>query len=319
MNQTTIAENTIQLGNSGLMVPPLGIGTWQWGDTFFWGYGRGTFTDDDIRQAFEAALQAGVSFFDTAEAYGRGRSETILGNLIRQSGQPVLVATKFMPLPLRLRRANLLSALQASLKRLQMTTVDLYQIHWPSLPVSIETWMQAMAEAAGKGWLRAVGVSNYNALQMSRAHAELQRAGLPLASNQVEYSLLERSIERNGVLSLAQELGVTIIAYSPLRKGILTGKYSPANPPPGVRSRMYGPAYLARVQPLIDALGRIGQAHGGRTPGQVALNWTICKGTLPIPGPKNLRQAQDNLGALGWRLTPEEIAELDGLSDRVAG
>jgi aryl-alcohol dehydrogenase-like predicted oxidoreductase len=141
---------------------------------------------------------------------------------------------------------------------------------------------------------------------------------VPLASNQVHYSLLNRGIERSGLLALCRELGVTVIAYSPLEKGMLTGKYTPDNLPGGLRNRMYQRAYLERIRPLIQRLRELGEAHGGKSPAQVALNWIICKGAIPIPGAKNARHARDNAGALGWRLSDDEVAELDHLSDKVA-
>ncbi|MCS6911395.1 MAG: aldo/keto reductase, partial [Anaerolineales bacterium] len=115
------------------------------------------------------------------------------------------------------------------------------------------------------------------------------------------------------LLALCHELDIRFIAYSPLEQGLLTGKYTPQNPPPGIRSQRYR-NLLARIQPLITALREIGEAHGGKTPAQVALNWCICKGTLPIPGAKNAKQAEQNAGALGWRLTQEEVARLDRVS-----
>jgi aryl-alcohol dehydrogenase-like predicted oxidoreductase len=150
-----------------------------------------------------------------------------------------------------------------------------------------------------------------------RAHAALARRGVPLASNQVEYSLLDRKPETSGLVSVCRDLSVTIIAYSPIAKGVLTGKYTPDNIPPGMRSRIYNQKYLAKIQPLIGVLKEIGQTHGNKTPSQVALNWLICKGAVPIPGAKNLRQVQENFGALGWRLTDEEVAKLDEMSKRV--
>ena len=207
-------------------------------------------------------------------------------------------------------------ALHHSLDRLGLESVDLYQMHWPFPPVSIDTWMDAMADAVQAGLIRAVGVSNYNVEQTRRAYDALARRGVPLASNQVDYSLLQRKPETNGLLALCQQLNVTLIAYSPLAQGLLTGKYTPQNPPPGLRGRRYG-GILARIQPLTGLLREVGQAHGGKTPAQVALNWTISKGTVPIPGAKNARQAIDNAGALGWRLADAEVAALDAASARV--
>jgi len=306
------------LGHSDVWVSPIGIGTWAWGDKLLWGYGRGGYTDADLQAAFQAAFTAGITFFDTAEVYGSGTSERLLGRFIGEANANVIVATKFLPFPWRLRRADLLNALRRSLERLGLKRVDLYQMHWPLPPVSIERWMEAMAEAVESGLTRAVGVSNYNAAQMRRAHAALARHGLPLASNQVQYSLLARAPERNGLLAACRELGVTLIAYSPLAKGTLTGKYTAQNPPPGPRGRRYPRQWLARLEPLIGLMKGIGQAHGGKTPSQVALNWAMCKGTVPIPGVKNMRQAEDNIGALGWRLTDAEVRALETLTSNLA-
>lgn len=304
---------TIPLGKTDIRVTPLGIGTWQWGDSMFWGYGK-DYAEDEIKAAFDASLAAGVAFFDTAEIYGQGRSERFLGRFIGGNGQRPIVATKFMPLPWRLGKAALRSALRGSLARLGLTQVDLYQVHWPTPPVPVEIWADALADVIDAGLARAVGVSNFSADQMRRAHAVLTKRGIPLASNQVEYSLLHRAPERNGLLQTCRELGVTLIAYSPLAKGMLTGKYTPGNPPPGFRNRRYRSELLADIRPLISLLREVGEAHGGKTPGQVALSWLICKDALPIPGAKSARQAQDNAGALGWRLTPDEVAALDQAS-----
>ncbi len=301
------------LGNTDIAISPLGIGTWAWGDKWMWGYGK-SHTDADIRAAFDAALAAGINFFDTAEVYGLGRSERLLGQLIRESGQSVVVASKFMPFPFWLTRHALCRELRGSLKRLGMTQVDLYQMHFPLPPVPIETWMDAMADAVEARLVRAVGVSNYNQAQMERAHRALARRGIRLASNQVFYSLLHRDPEFNGVAQLCKDLNVTLIAYSPLEKGILTGKYTPDNPPPGMRKRIYNREYLQKTQPLLEIMHDIGEAHGGKTAAQVALNWLICKGAVPIPGAKNQRQVVSNIGALGWRLTDDEVAILDELS-----
>jgi aryl-alcohol dehydrogenase-like predicted oxidoreductase len=289
------------------------MGTWAWGDRFYWGYGR-SYSEADLQAAFRAALAAGINLFDTAEVYGPGRSERLLGQFTRGAVQPPVVASKFAPLPWRLRRGSLLRALRGSLKRLGMESLGLYQIHWPLPHVSVETWMGGLAEAAEQGLTSAVGVSNYNVDQMRRAHSALAKRGVPLASNQVEFSLLQRKPERNGLLKACRELGITLIAYSPLGQGLLTGKYTPDKPPPGVRGRRYGQRRLVQIGPLIALLQEIGGAHGGKTTVQVALNWIICKGAVPIPGAKNARQAQENAGALGWRLTDEQIAALDTVS-----
>ncbi len=308
---------TISLGATEIRVSQLGIGAWAWGDRLFWGYGRG-YQSKDVQEAFEASLEAGIDFFDTAEVYGQGRSEKLLGQFIHLSGARVLVATKFIPLPWRLSKGSLLKALRGSLKRLGLEQVALYQIHQPLPPLSPETWAEALADAVEQGLTRAVGVSNYDEEKMRRAHLVLTRRGIPLASNQVEYSLLNRQVEFNHLLQTCHEMNVTLIAYSPLAQGVLTGKYTPENPPPGIRGRFYNRAKIERVQPLLRKMHEIGRGHDGKTIAQVALNWVICKGALPIPGAKNAPQARENTGALGWRLSPEEIAALDELSAQVS-
>lgn len=290
----------------------IGLGTWQWGDRFFWGFGNG-YWEDDLRASFDATVAAGIRLFDTAEVYGQGRSEQYLGQFLRASGQRAFVATKFMPFPWRLGKGSLRSALNGSLRRLALSSIDLYQIHWPFPPMPIETWMDALADGVEAGLIRAAGVSNYNGRETLRAHEALKERGVPLASNQIPYNLLDRRIEKSGLLGLCRELGVRVIAYSPLAQGLLTGKYTPNNPPPGARRGRYR-RVLPKLEPIIALLRRIGE-EGGRTPAQVALNWCICKGTLPIPGAKNARQAEQNAGAVGWRLTEEEVEELDRVSD----
>jgi aryl-alcohol dehydrogenase-like predicted oxidoreductase len=301
----------------------MGVGTWQWGDTFIWQYGRG-YSAEEVRAAFKAALAAGLTFFDTAEVYGFGRPERFLGEFMHTpegAQAQVRVATKFAALPWRPTASSVVRALRGSLKRLGLPAVDLYQIHWPLPLLSIETLMSGLADAVDAGLARAVGVSNYSLEHTQRAHAALARRGVALASNQVHYSLLNRQVERAGLLAQCTALGVKVIAYSPLEMGLLSGKYTPERPLPGSRARRYSPAYLARIQPLIGRLRQMGEAHAGpdgaRNPAQVALNWTVCKGTLPIPGAKNAQQVQQNAGAVGWRLTADEVAELDELSQAV--
>jgi aryl-alcohol dehydrogenase-like predicted oxidoreductase len=313
-------EDPISLGKTDIRISPIGLGTWQWGDRAMWSYGV-THTDRDIHEALRKSIEGGIDFFDTAELYGKGRSEVLLGECLREmapagSGVPVVVATKFAPLPFRLRKGALVRALRASLARLGLARVDLYQVHFPYSLVPIPVWANALADAVEAGLTRSVGVSNYSAGQMRRAHEVLSRRGIPLASNQVEYHLLNRKVERNGVLQSCWELGVALIAYSPLAKGLLTGKYTPENRPPGLRKYTARSGRLSSIQPLLGLMREVGQAHEGKSPAQVALNWIVCKGAVPIPGAKNAHQAQENAAAAGWRLAAAEIAALDDMSRR---
>jgi len=308
-------NDTISTETRFLHAVEFGLGAWQWGDRLIWQYGQ-THSDEDCRAAFDVSLEAGVRFVDTAEVYGSGRSERLLGQFLQETDQPVLVATKFFPFPWRWTKKSLLRALKRSLERIGVETVDLYQVHQALPPISIETWMEAMAEAVEEGLTRTVGVSNYNQTQMLQAYSTLSRKNIPLAANQVTYSLLNRNIEYDGLLARCKELGVRVIAYSPIEKGLLTGKYTPENPPPGVRGRRYGDL-LPKIGPLLKLMTGIGQEHGGKSKTQVALNWCICKGTLPIPGAKNADQAEENAGALGWKLTEEEVVKLDDASNAI--
>ena len=291
----------------------LGIGTWAWGDKLVWGYGN-SYSEADIREAFKVCVGGGIRFFDSAEVYGQGKAETILGELCAQEDEEFVTATKMMPFPWRLFHNSLKFALQNSLRRLRVNQVQLYQMHWPLPPVKVDTWMDRMAEVVDAGMVKAVGVSNYTLEQTITAHEALKKRGLRLASNQVEYHLLERRIEQNGLMEYCLEEGIKIIAYSPLAMGILTGKYTPENPPAGTRAAQYNRSYLEKIQPLIKTLTRIGNDADGKSAGQVAINWCIQKGTLPIPGVKNAAQAVQNLGAIGWQLDAEEMALLDEVS-----
>jgi len=294
----------------------IGLGAWSWGDRMVWNYGK-DFSDADIEAGFQTSLENGISFVDTAEIYGNGRSERLLGRFLKNTESPVIVATKFFPLPWRWTSASLTRSLRNSLNRLGLERVDLYQIHMPGLLIPIETYVEGLASAVRLGLARAVGVSNYDKNQMQRAFTILAKYDIPLASNQIEYNLLNRSVEKNGLLARCQELGIRVIAYSPLAMGILTGKYSLEKPPKGLRAAKYS-GVLKEIQPLLKLMTGIGQDWGGKSPAQIAINWCICKGTLPIPGAKNSHQAEMNAGSGGWRLTPDQIKLLDDASDALA-
>lgn len=302
---------TIQLGSSGATVTALGVGTWSWGDTLFWAYGK-DFGAEDVAGAFQASVEAGVTFFDTAEIYGLGESERLIGKFCQQTSQPVQIATKYFPVPWRWNRAAITEALTASLERLQTSQISLYQIHWPlEFLLKTKDFMEVLADEVKKGRIQSVGVSNYSAKQMTEAHEYLSAKGIPLAVNQVPYSLLTRQIEQNGTMAKARQLGVTILAYSPLAQGLLTGKYTDQTVKDLQGARRIDPRFspkgLQKREPLFAALKEIGTKYD-KTPAQVSLNWLICQGNvIPIPGAKNADQARQNAGALGWSLTPEEV------------
>ena len=312
-----MADDAITLAGCDRSVLPLGVGTWAWGDRSTWGMGGydPALTETTIAEALDASLDAGATLFDTAEVYGDGESERIIGRLLAADPSRrdrAVLATKFMPMPWKLDVGRALRrSLLASLERLGVESVDLYQLHGPISLRSHAALAEALAEVRADGLVRSVGVSNYSIREMGAIHAELAARGVPLASNQIEVSLLRRRPETTGLLRACRELGVVPLAYSPIGQGRLTGKYSTAEPPPGARSFSAHP--MERVDPVVAELRRVGDAHD-RTPAQVALRWLIQKGTVPIPGAKNADQARQNAGALGWSLADDELAALDAVA-----
>jgi aryl-alcohol dehydrogenase-like predicted oxidoreductase len=309
------ATDRIVLAGSDVAIPPLGVGTWAWGDKGVWGMGGydHSLTESTIRDAWDASIDAGVVLFDTAEVYGRGESERIIGRLLASDPgvrSRVVIATKFMPSPWKVNvRTQLLASARHSLERLGCGVIDLYQIHGPVSLRSHDAMAEALAAAHGEGLVKAVGVSNYSTKETRSIDAALRKRGLRLASNQIEFSLLRTMPRSVGLLDCCRELGVVPLAYSPIGQGRLTGKYSASNPPPGGRTFSAHP--WEQVDAIVAELRRIGERHDGRTPSQVALAWLIAQGAVPIPGAKNRSQAEQNAGALGWRMTDEELARLD--------
>jgi aryl-alcohol dehydrogenase-like predicted oxidoreductase len=311
-------SKTISFVGCDSAVAPLGVGTWAWGDRDTWGMGGydSALTEASIEQAWDASLAAGVTLFDTAEVYGKGESERIIGKLLASDPDrksSVLVATKFMPLPHKPRlRTAMRTAVLGSLERLGLDCIDLYQIHGPISLRTHAAMADALANIHAEGLIRAVGVSNYSIREMSSIQAALAARGLSLASNQIEFSPLRRMPETSGLLQACRDLAVVPLAYSPIGQGRLTGKYSAANPPPGKRTFSAHP--MERIDLIVENLRRIGLAHGDKTPSQVALQWIISKGAVPIPGAKNAGQATENAGALGWHLSAEQIEAIDALA-----
>lgn len=315
------------LGPTDLTVSPIGLGCWQFSR------GRGlvgkywaTVHQETVNQIVQASLTGGVTWFDTAEVYGGGASELSLSRALLDLQVPreqFLIANKWFP-AFRTAR-SVVSTFPAREHAMQGITVDLHQIHQPFSLSSPEKEMAAMAALYHQGKIRAVGVSNFSETHMRRAHTALRTHSIPLATTQVRYSLIDREIERNGILDAAQELGITIIAYSPLGQGILTGRFHGDNaetirsrPGPRKWMRRFRPAGLAATAPLVEELERIAAAHSTpdhtATPAQIALAWTIQRhGTtmVAIPGATSVRQAQSNAAAQTIRLTTTEIQQLD--------
>ncbi len=312
------------LGNTGIEVTPIGLGVMQFSGA------KGIFKammpdiDQDEKNAIvQAALIGGISWFDTAEMYGLGQSEHSLVEALRAAGksdEDVIIGTKWFPLLRTARSIN--RTISKRIHYLDGFTIDLHMVHQPIGLSSPEEEMQAMARLVEAGLIRSVGVSNFSAERMRRAHTELEKFGLPLAVNQVEYSLLQRNIESNGILQTAQELGVTIVSWGPLASGLLSGNYH-KDPEifesmPIIRRRRLRPR-VERTQPLIDALNEIAPKYGA-TPAQVALNWLIHfngESVVAIPGASKVYQAEQAAAAMNFALTEDELSKLDQVSNQV--
>jgi len=311
-------------------LPPIGLGAWAWGDSLFWGYDPKN--DDELRQVYDYAtsrsagsskIKSGV-LFDSAEVYGFGVSEKLLGKFsggINDSNKDdgVVIATKFAALPTRTKASDVVKACEASVKRLGGRTIDLYQIHFPNA-WSNEAYWDGLADCYDRGLVKAVGVSNYGKDAMRACHASLAKRGIPLATNQIQLSLLYNHPLENGLLQACDDLGVKVLAYSPLALGFLTGKYTsldnlPKGPRKSVGKKLIG---SEDYQNLLKVMQVVVKNHGGDTTmSQVALNWTRAKGAIPIPGARTVRQAEQNYGALEWNLTKEEERMLDEASAKV--
>ncbi|KAH0436098.1 hypothetical protein IEQ34_026479 [Dendrobium chrysotoxum] len=303
-----------------LSVSPMGFGTWAWGNQLLWGYQEEM--DDSLQETFNLAVRNGITFFDTADSYGtgrfNGRSEMLLGKFIREYKgtnkvrDNIVIATKFAAYPWRLTSGQFLRACKSSLSRMQLDQIGIGQLHWstanyaPLQELALWDGLVAMYE---KGLVRAVGVSNYGPKQLLKIHDYLKSRGVPLCSAQIQFSLLSFGDDQMELKAVCDSLGIQLISYSPLGLGMLTGKYSASKLPRGPRAVLFR-QILPRLDRLLDSLREIAQRRD-KTMSQVAINWCICKGTIPIPGVKSVRQAEENLGSLGWRLSSDEISELE--------
>ena len=309
------------LGRTNINITPIGLGVMEFaGGGGLMGFAFPLIGQDEKNATVKAALDGGINWFDTAELYGKGVSEASLAAALKAAGKKddeVVVATKWWPL-FRTAR-NIPRTIHDRIRFLDGYTISLYMVHQPYGFSSPEAEMEAMADLVEAGKIRSVGISNFNPKQMRRAHQTLQKRGIPLAVNQVQYSLLDRSIERNGILDTARELGITIIAYTPLASGLLTGKYH-KNPELLQKKPWFWRARLKngveKSRPLVTALEEIGAKYNA-TPAQVALNWVINSHgdtVVTIPGATKVHQAQESAGAMKFKLSEDEMARLNELS-----
>jgi aryl-alcohol dehydrogenase-like predicted oxidoreductase len=312
------------LGKTNIEITPIGLGMMEFsGGGGLMGSVFPTIDQEEKNAAVKAGLDGGVNWFDTAELYGAGVSETSLSTALKAAGKSdndVVVATKWWPF-LRTAR-NIPRTIEDRLQFLNGYRIGLYMVHQPFSFSSREAEMDEMAKLMEAGKIRSVGISNFNPDQMRRAHRQLQKVGLPLAANQVHYSLLNRSIEKNGILETAKELGVTIIAYTPLESGLLTGKYHKNSELLDKKSFIWRARLrrnMEKSRSLVSALEEIALRYNA-TAAQVALNWVInSQGDIvvTIPGVTKASQAQENAGAMKFKLSGDEIGRLDELSQAI--
>lgn len=264
-----------ELGKTGIKVPAIGMGTWGIG-----GYTtRDTTYDKEAIKALRKGIELGMYLIDTAEMYGKGHSEEIVGKAIKPfSREKVFIVTKI--LPEHLHYEDVIEAVRGSLKRLKLDFIDLYLIHWPNPKIPLKETMKAMEKLVEDGLIKFIGVSNFNVAEMEEARSYLSKNDIVV--NQVEYSLLERSIERD-LLPYCIKNRITVMAYTPLAKG-----------------------RLARNE-FLQEIGR----KYGKTSAQVALNWLISKeNVIAIPKAINLSHVEENAGAMGWRLSKTDVERI---------
>lgn len=312
-----VAAPTAAAGQIDL--PPIGLGAWAWGDSLFWKYDKKN--DDTLEQVFDYAVtqsKFSTTLLDTAEIYGLGgRSETLIGQFAQKyPREKITVATKFAALPFRTKADDVVKACEASTQRLGRP-IDLYQIHFPNA-WSNEAYWDGLAKAFDKGLVQAVGVSNYGVDATRACHAALAKRGIPLATNQIQLSLLYRHPLENGLMDACHDLGVKVLSYSPLGLGMLGGKYTPDAPPTGPRKSLYQKLLTTPdYENLLATMRQVGAGHQGASPAQVAINWTRAKNSIPIPGARTLSQVKSNYAAVEWSLSPEEVKVLDDAAAKV--
>ncbi|EMC93828.1 hypothetical protein BAUCODRAFT_36288 [Baudoinia panamericana UAMH 10762] len=291
------------------------IGAWPWGDTATWHW------DDSemgpLKQAWQTCLRHGVNHIDTAQVYGSGESERICGQLVSgMNRNDFVMQTKWWVLPadskniLHPQDAPLVK-LKQTLERLQMESIDVYLVHGHIHHQSISTVAKSLAECVDQGLTKTVGVANYSEKDMLAMRDELAKYDVPLAVNQCEYSLLRRIPETSGLLSACKQNDIVFQSYSSLAQGRLSGKYDRWHEPP--KEYRFSSYPMKEIEPTLEVLKRIAERHGTSV-ASVALNYNLCHGIVPVVGVRKPEQAEDNCRALGWRLSGEEIAELDKVS-----
>lgn len=311
------------LGNTDIQITPIGLGCWQFSKQNnlagkFWP----TLEDDLIEKVVSLSLNNGINWFDTAEVYGNGASEKALSKALQAAGKKpgeITIATKWWPM-FRF-ASNISKTIDERTKALSPYPIDLYQVHQPWGFSNERKEVAAMAELWKNRLIKSIGVSNFSAKQMKNSWETLDKKGIPLASNQVLYNLFNRKIESNGVLETAKNLGVTIIAYSPLAQGLVTGKFHD-NPELlkniGFRkySKQFKPEGLEKSRPVVMLIKELAAKYNVST-SQIALNWVINyhgNTIVAIPGATKEHHVKENAGAMSFRLSDEDMVKLDQAS-----
>ena len=306
------------LGQSDLQITPLGVGAWAMGGGG-WQFGWGQQDDNDSIAAIRAALERGINWIDTAAVYGLGHSEEVVGNAIKGLARRPYIFTKserrwdangkIYP---SLKAESIREDCENSLRRLKIDVIDLYQVHWPQPDEDLEEGWTEMARLKEQGKVRWIGVSNFNAAQMERA---MKIA--PITSVQPPYSLLARESEQE-ILPFARKHNIGVLVYSPMKAGLLAGRMTRERAMnfPEDDWRRRNPAFqepqLSRNLEFVEKLREIGNRHGV-SPGEVALAWTLANPAVTgaIVGLRKAEQVEGTLGALEFRLTPEEVTEIE--------
>lgn len=297
----------VELG--GRRASVVGLGCWQFGADE-WGWGK-DFGATEANDMVNRALDLGINFFDTAEIYGDGRSEEILGAAVGRRRDEAFVATKVSPL--HGTRRGVVEACARSLSRLGMEAVDLYQLHWPNRFIPLSWTMRGMRDILESGQALNAGVSNFSLRLWQRAERELRR---PVVANQVQMNLLDRSATRE-MAAYADHHDRVLIAYSPLAQGAVGGRYDKDNLPGDFRSdrSLFSRATFERLAPLIEELRSIARAKGA-TPSQVALAWLLhIPGVIVIPGARTVGQIEENAAAADVELSQDEWKRLEWLAE----
>jgi pyridoxine 4-dehydrogenase len=341
-NNKIVDVGTVQAGP--LQISAMGCGTWSWGNRLLWDYDPSQ--DEEIYQAYRTVRNSGVTVFDTADSYGtlelNGRAEILLGVFERRyleetassaeskplwdfsstvAPRPQQVATKFAPYPWRLTRGSMVSAARDSLKRIETDKLAIAQLHWSTskyLPQQEGALWEGIADVYDAGLCEAVGVSNYGPKQLQKVAAKMRDRQVPLAAAQIQYSLMTYK-ECKDMNEVCDDVGCRLISYSPLCLGLLTGKYNLDNlPRPGNPRRQLFRELLPGAQDLLQTLEVIAKDYG-KSQSQVAINWAMSKGTVPIPGARTVQMAEENLAAATacWKLRPDAVSELDRVAANV--